>query len=132
MQTEKSSLNKFLWVVIFLLIVCFGVALFFLLPKTPKNSDKYSAVFLTNGQVYFGNITEINKRDIVLKHIYYIQTSGVNQGEKSINEENTALVKLGNELHGPTDEMKINRDHILFTEVLRDDSKVVQAIKSAL
>jgi hypothetical protein len=42
---------------------------------------------------------------------------------------NINLVKLGAELHGPTDEMRINRDHILFIEDLKDDSQVVQGIK---
>jgi hypothetical protein len=38
------------------------------------------------------------------------------------------LVKLGGELHGPTDEMRINRDQILLVEDLRTDSNLVKAI----
>jgi len=39
------------------------------------------------------------------------------------------LIKLGNEIHGPADSMIITKDHILFIEQLKDDSKVVRAIK---
>ena len=41
-----------------------------------------------------------------------------------------SLIKLGNELHGPTDEMRITRSHILFIEDLKNDSAVVLAIKT--
>jgi hypothetical protein len=41
---------------------------------------------------------------------------------------NINIVKLGGELHGPTDEMRINRDTVLFIEDLKSDSKVVSAI----
>ncbi|MDO8599214.1 MAG: hypothetical protein Q7S02_03830, partial [bacterium] len=33
--------------------------------------------------------------------------------------------------HGPTDEMRINRDHVLFIEQLRSDATVVRAIDAA-
>jgi len=39
------------------------------------------------------------------------------------------LVKLGNEVHGPYDEMRINRQHIIFVEDLRQDGKIMQAIQ---
>jgi len=38
------------------------------------------------------------------------------------------LVKLGNELHGPEDQMSVNRDQILFIEKLKADSQVVKTI----
>jgi hypothetical protein len=38
------------------------------------------------------------------------------------------LVKLGSEIHGPTSDMKINRDQILFIENLKPDSQVLKAI----
>jgi hypothetical protein len=38
-------------------------------------------------------------------------------------------VKLGNEMHGPQDQMFIRNEHVLFVENLKDDSKVVQAIQ---
>jgi hypothetical protein len=122
------SSNKILSGIIVLLVVVLGVGTYILFSKTPT-TDGYSAVFLTNGQVYFGNIVEQKRGTIVLENIYYLQTNTADP-QAEVTEANMSLVKLGNELHGPTDEMQINRDHVLFTETLRDDSKVVQAITS--
>lgn len=89
----------------------------------------WQAVFLTNGQVYFGNVTSITPDTVVLEKIYYLQTSGPLQAGGVPEAQDLALVKLGAELHGPTDAMRINRQHVLFIENLKTDSKVVKAIE---
>jgi len=93
----------------------------------------YQAVFLTNGQVYFGKISGSDKDYVTLKNIYYLQV-GPQQGSGTAAtgtaQQSVSLVKLGQELHGPADEMYISRPQILFYEDLKTDSKVVQAIKS--
>jgi len=107
------------------------------------NSSEYQAVFLTNGQVYFGKIASINKTEFTLDHIYYLQvqqsvqpaSSGSSNtstsGTASSNNSQVSLAKLGNELHGPEDHMYIERSQVLFWENLKDSGKVVQAIKTA-
>lgn len=122
------SSNKILSGIIVVLTIVLGVGSYVLFSQTPK-SEGYSAVFLTNGQVYFGNIVQQKRGTIVLENIYYLQTNTADP-KAEVTEANMSLVKLGNELHGPTDEMRINREHVLFTETLREDSKVVQAITS--
>mgnify|MGYP001599534607 CR=1 FL=1 len=94
----------------------------------------YQAVFLTNGQVYFGMASNLNSNYLTLRDVYYLQVSQVLQpvqGKKQPEPQQTlTLAKLGTvELHKPKDEMKINRDHVLFVEDLEDDSQVVQAIE---
>jgi len=93
----------------------------------------WQGVFLTNGQVYFGQVAKRNAVEVVVKDIYYLQVTRplqqTQEGEQQANPQGElSLVKLGNELHGPTDTMFINRDHVLFIEDLKDDSNVVQAI----
>lgn len=83
------------------------------------------AVFLTNGQVYFGNIVKEDDRRLVLNGIYYIQQKNGQPADAS----DVSLLKLGNELHGPEDWMEINRDHVLFVEKLKNESRVVKAIR---
>lgn len=103
--------------------------------------SEYTAVFLTNKQVYFG-VLEGYETEPVLKDVYYLRTqprlqeSTSPEGNTGVQEETNVagvsdmtLIKLGNELHGPTDSIQINRDHILFVERLREDSRVVQAIR---
>ncbi|MDB5181327.1 MAG: hypothetical protein JWP13_90 [Candidatus Saccharibacteria bacterium] len=92
--------------------------------------DKFQAVFLNNGQVYFGNIKDLNGKYINLNNIYYLQTSGANgqAAAATTDSSNVSLVKLGCELHAPYDQMVINRDQVIFWENLKDDSQVAKAI----
>jgi len=98
--------------------------------------DQYQAVFLTNGQVYFGKIASSNKESVKLTDIYYLQVqqsvqpSDENKDNNNNNNSQISMAKLGDELHGPEDAMYIQRDQILFWENLKDQGKVVQAIKN--
>ncbi|MCX6785830.1 MAG: hypothetical protein NTZ18_03205 [Candidatus Komeilibacteria bacterium] len=101
--------------------------------KESAGATGWQAVFLTNGQVYFGQVTKENDKIIVLADIYYLQVAQSPQpapeGQAAAQaNSNLSLVKLGNELHGPKDAMKINMSQVLFTEELKSDSKVVDAI----
>ena len=89
----------------------------------------YSSVFLNNGQVYFGKLSDIKNNYLILSDVYYIQPS-IN-GQQDQSNGNIALVKLGNEIHGPTSQMFINSSNVLFYEHLRSDSKVVESIQSS-
>lgn len=101
------------------------------------DQGKYQAVFLTNGQVYFGKINSHDSSYIELIDIFYLQVKPVlqqgdeNNQDKKQQEQKTelSLVKLGNELHGPMDRMMINKDQVVFVEDLKDDGKVTDAIK---
>jgi len=96
----------------------------------PRLGSQYQAVFLSNGQVYFGKLYHEKNQYAILREVYYLQVmQQLQPGTGTPPTANINLVKLGAELHGPTDEMRINRDHILFVEDLKDDSQVVQGIK---
>lgn len=101
----------------------------------------YQAVFLSNGQVYFGKLSS-SGRFYKLTDIYYLQVTqtlqpasseaGKTPAEASATpanqQQNIELIKLGNELHGPSDAMYIERDKLLFWENMKNDSKVVDTI----
>ncbi|MGB0757445.1 MAG: hypothetical protein ACPGO5_03245 [Patescibacteria group bacterium] len=141
---QKQSGGAARWIVTVIIVVIIILGGLFLVSKytnlnvlgLSQNSGQWQAVFLTNGQVYFGQIDKMTNDEIVLTDIYYLQITqplqrsadGSNQQQQ---QNELALVKLGNELHGPTDEMHINRRHVLFTEDLKEDSKVVQAIEQS-
>ncbi len=96
------------------------------------NSNEFQAIFLTNGQVYFGKLADLNHKYVTIKDIYYLQVQQNSnlQGASGSTTPNSqvSLAKLGNELHGPEDKMYIASDQMLFWENLKGDSKVVQAI----
>lgn len=113
--------------------------LLFLVVGTPKNeanfveNDKYQAVFLNGGQVYFGQVTDLNSEYLRLVDIYYLrvnqQVQPAEDGQTPVpTEGDISLVKLGCELHGPKDEMLINRGQLVFWENLKDDGQVSEAI----
>ena len=93
--------------------------------------EKAQAVFLTNGQVYFGKIVAITDGYIDLRSIYYLNTQQQPETQKdqdANSQTNFSLVKLGCELHGPMDQMIINREQVSFWENLKSDGKVAKAI----
>jgi hypothetical protein len=98
------------------------------------DSTKYQAVFFTNGQVYFGKLQTVNNGYMRLSNIFYLQAQNAeadsqNPQETSNKNSDVQLIKLGNEVHGPDDEMIISKDQILFFENLKKDGKVTDSIK---
>lgn len=90
------------------------------------STKKYQAVFLNNGQVYFGNITGLTDQYVHMANIYYLTQNSDSSGNTN---GNYTLVKLGcQQIHDPFDEMVINRDQITFWENLQDNGKVVSSI----
>jgi hypothetical protein len=97
------------------------------------DDSKYQAVFLNGGvtsgsvsySTYFGHITKLNDKYLVLNKVYYLTDQSTQNGQSS-----PQLTKLGcQQLHSPYDEMVINRSQVAFWENLQDSGKVVQAIK---
>lgn len=95
-------------------------------------SKSWSAVFLTNGQVYFGHVSNSDDEYVTLKDIYYLKLNdkSLQPEAKDLKDAKISLIKLGKELHGPKDKMYINRDQILFIEELKNNSRIVQSINA--
>lgn len=98
-----------------------------ILGTSAKGEGKYvggkqmQAVFLNSGQVYFGHIKSLNDKYLRVTDIYYLR---INQQVQPNGQQQTGapeLVKLGCELHRPSDEMLINREQVSFWENLKDD-----------
>lgn len=138
MGNEPSWLRVVFVVLLFSLTIL-GVAIALLMYFGKSNESdsvdkaKYQAVFLTNGQVYFGKVATLNSKYVDLRDIYYLNSQEQSAGNNTTTEDqknsNFALVKLGCELHGPDDQMVINRDQVTFWENLRADGKVSDAIE---
>jgi len=132
------------WIALLLLVVIALVWSWWLFGRSTAydenkgiNQNEYQAVFLTNGQVYFGKLADLNHKYVTIHDIYYLQvqqsqSSDTKTLQNASNSTTTgaqvSLAKLGNELHGPEDKMHISSDQVLFWENLKNDSKVVQAI----
>jgi len=119
-------------IIIVALLIAAALALFFTFKPVSQSgyvdNSKLQAVFLTNDQVYFGKITDINSKYVVLTNIYYLQTSTNSTSKTSNTNSNVSLVKLGCELHKPQDQMVINQDQVSFWENLQGDGQVAKAV----
>lgn len=95
------------------------------------DNSKLQAVFLNGGQVYFGHIKSLNSQYVSMNNIYYLRVNQqVQPDQDAENRTNSdiSLVKLGCELHGPVDQMVINRQQVLFWENLKTDGQVAKAV----
>ncbi len=97
------------------------------------DTSKFQAVFFTNGQVYFGKLQILNSSYMKLNDVWYLQTKSSStstpvQQTTAQSSNDVQLVQLGGEIHGPTDQMVINKDQVLFFENLKPDGQVTQTI----
>lgn len=132
LSSEANKRKPWAWLVFVVLLVVLALGGWYYLyggsggetDEVAISSGDYQAVFLDNGQVYFGKLERSRGEFYVLTDVFYLQ-SGVAVDQAT----NLALTKLGSEAHGPEDQMQINKEHILFIEDMKDDSKVIQAIQ---
>lgn len=130
-----------LWLSILIMAVLIGAALLViaaavaLVGKKSGNEDKYvntkayQAVFLSNGQVYFGKVNALNSQYINMSDVFYLTQSSSTSSTSSASNADYTLVKLGcQQIHYPKDQMLINRDQVTFWENLSDGGKVVKSI----
>lgn len=110
-----------LGIVVFLAIV-FAVRYWdFALPNF--GAARYQAVFLSNGQTYFGRYLDRIGPYVKIERAYYIQTNAPADDQ---TPPESRLIKRGNELHQPLPYVLIPKTAILFIEDLRADSPVGQ------
>ena len=109
------------------LLICF-IIIFAIVgcSDKPKLATEYQAVFLDNGQVFFGKLENAGSTYPLLTDVFYIQS----RMNPETNQATNILLKRGNEWHGP-DSMSINARHIVVIEPVSPTSKVAQLIKDA-
>ncbi|NCO44102.1 hypothetical protein GW889_01075 [Candidatus Berkelbacteria bacterium] len=127
-------------VVVALLIVialAFGAKYSDKIPGANKNSQKYMAVTLDNGLIYFGNLKNKTSQYVTLENAYFAQQNAEwvkpedRKKDQEYNQPQYLLTKVGDtEVYGPDSTMKINRDHILLIQDLKSDSQVIKTINS--
>lgn len=126
--------RKMMFGVVAVLVIVLAVVGFFAWKQMSGASGalkggQYQALFLTNGQVYFGKLSNVDDKYVRLTDIYYLQVQQNVQPADTKAQPQVSLAKLGSELHGPEDQMEVNRDQVLFWENLKNDGKVVKAIQ---
>lgn len=128
---RKIKMNKkYFWFPVAIALVIVGLKYGSgLLNLSKSENDKYYAVFLDNNQVYFGKMGSKDNNEMILTRVYYLSLSGNDNAATQTTPASFQLLKLGNEIHGPTDFLYLNMSHVVFYEELRPDSVVVKKIQ---
>jgi hypothetical protein len=99
---------------------------------TGIDSSRYQAVFLANGQIYFGKLKDFNDDSFQLSKMYYPQAQATDaSGEEAADatqQSNIQLYRVTDGVHGPEDQMIIMKSQILYYENLQENSKVTELI----
>ena len=116
----RSSLGPKLATAIVLLVITFLLVRWwdFVLPAF---GARYQAVFLSNGQTYFGHYLDRLGPYVKVENAFYItQQPTTDEGQSP----ESRLIRRGSELHQPLPYVLIPKSAILFVEDLRADSQV--------
>jgi len=89
-----------------------------------KFPTEYQAIFLDNGQVFFGRLQDDGSSYLTLRDVFYIKQ----QASPDKEEVQSLLVKRGSEWHAP-DFMRINSRHIVLIEPVAADARVALLIR---
>jgi len=87
---------------------------------------EYQAVFMDNGQTFFGKVENAGSAYPKISDVFYIQR----EVNRETGEVKNILVKRGSEWHAP-EYMIINAQHIVAIEPVAANSRVAQLIKEA-
>jgi hypothetical protein len=94
------------------------------------NKDEYQAVFLANGQAYFGHLSGIGSSYVSLNDVYTVDQAQASPAPGATPGPQLQLIRRSdNNLLKPESPMQISSDQIISWENLKDDSEVVKAIK---
>jgi hypothetical protein len=120
--THKAVLrNSGIAILVFVLAALFTQWWDFTVPAFGR--AQYQAVFLANGQTYFGRYYDRLGAYAKIEDVYYLQQV---QGSDANAAPDTKIIRRGQELHEPTSRMLIPKSAILFVEDLTDASPIGQ------
>ncbi len=113
-----SKANKILLILIIVLVVVLGGVLYWQLGM----KKSYYAVYLSTGDIYFGELVKFPK--LALRNVWFLQKSG--SGEQT----SLQLSEFKKAFWEPEDEMYLNPKVVVWMAKLKDDSQIIKAIEN--
>ena len=116
----------FVWGIVAVVIVVLAVVGLYVIPKVKVNIERpYTAVYMENGDVYFGRLSYFPRTTI--SNVYTIQRVA---DPKDPSKTSLQVVPLSVSVWGP-DKLVLNRDKIILLGRVGEDSQVMRIIKQA-
>lgn len=136
-SAPKKSRKGLLWTIVALVLIAGIAAVGWIAWSNAKSgvtgidSSRYQAVFLANGQIYFGKLSSFNDESFKITNVYYPEAQ-VADGEEdqtdTTTQSNIKLIPIVDGVHGPEDEMILTKSQILYYENLKADSQAARLI----
>lgn len=120
---DKKKMTMIAIVVIIIALI--GGVGFYLVPKMNAESNAYSVVYLTTGEIYIGQLSVWPKME--LNNAYLLQTV---KDATDVTKSNIQLTPLKDALWSPK-KLYLNRENVVFYGPIEEGSKAAQAIKGA-
>ena len=89
----------------------------------PHLETPFQAVLLDTGQVYYGKLGRLGTDFVVLREVYYVQSTT----DPQTKQVTSILIRRGKEWHGPAYTV-LNARHIALIEPVSPGSKVAELI----
>jgi hypothetical protein len=120
-ENRRIERNVAIALVVFIAALFFTQWWDFTVPAIGRS--QYQAVFLANGQTYFGRYYDRFGAYAKIEEVYYLQQV---QGSDPEAAADTRIVRRGRELHEPSSRMLVPKSAILFVEDLTDASPIAK------
>lgn len=136
--SRRFSKLSFIFIILIFVLILIFISITLWQNGTVRNinstiqfKSSYQVIFLENSQVYFGKITEVTNRYIILEKPHFIQ---VQQEQPNLEEQEDQpemkLLSIKDEFHMPKDYMIIEKSSVIFIEELRASSQIVDIIEN--
>jgi len=132
----SAKRNMVIWwiagVVILVIIVVVGATAIAGAGPFQRTSSDWTAVFLSDNEVYFGHVKYETNDDIDLVNVAYLQKSTSTAASTTTTAPSTLSILglVGNQIQCPTDEVLINRHNVINVQVLQSTSFVVTRLQT--
>jgi hypothetical protein len=111
------------------LLVQGGVGPFAKSTPAAKIPTKWSAVVLSDGEVFFGHMKQVTADHLELVNVFYVQKpSTPSTGTPTSQAPTQILGFVSTQAQCPEDDLSINRSLVLYWEDLQDGSFVAQKL----
>lgn len=132
-KVNEEFVRRLVLLLAFLIMIFVG---YFMLFKKNEEKNGWYSIRLVNDEIFYGKIIDIESDPVVMTSVYYDYDKvkdnkkvGEKYNQEKIDENGgLRLVKRGKEIHGPEGMINIVRSQILYMELLKSDSKVLNAI----
>ncbi len=114
-----SKLNKILLVLVVVLLIALGVAIYW---QKSGDNKPYWAIYLNTGDIYFGKVNYFPK--------FHLSDVWLLQRNPQDSQNPFSILKFDEVAWGPQDAIYVNPENIVWKAKLKEDSEFLKSLKN--